>query len=69
MKETSFSLTLAGCGWAEKLVEPTDNYTGSPTGRIVVRVSGPEPGYVATPICMVQAGLVIIRETENLPTG
>lgn len=69
MDNTSFSLTLAGCGWRDKLAEPTDHHSEVPNKRLVVRVSGPEPGYVATPIFMVQAGLVILRETEKLPAG
>jgi hypothetical protein len=30
-------------------------------------VRGPEPGYVATPICVVQCALVILEESQNLP--
>lgn len=26
-----------------------------------------EPGYIATPICMIQAGLTILKEKDNLP--
>lgn len=69
MDKTSFSITLVGRGWSEKLAEPTDVHTTAPEKELVVRVSGPEPGYVATPICMVQAALVIIRDTDKLPEG
>ena len=44
-----------------------DTYTNSPEKELVVRVSGPELGYVATPICMVQAALVLLREADKLP--
>lgn len=67
MENTSFSITLAGKGWEEKLNEPTDEHKERPTKEVVARVSGPEPGYVATPICMVQAALVVIREADKLP--
>jgi hypothetical protein len=57
MDATSFSLTLVGTGWPEKLAEPTDVHTDLPKKRLIVRVSGPEPGYVATPICMVNGNI------------
>jgi len=69
MKRTSFTITLAGKGWDEKLAEPTDEYKTAPQKELVVRVSGPEPGYIATPICVVQAALVILREADKLPEG
>jgi hypothetical protein len=67
MDATSFILTLVGKGWSEKLAEPTDAHTSDPEKELVVRVSGPEAGYVATPICMVQAALVLLRDTDRLP--
>lgn len=67
LDETSFVLTLAGKGWDEKLAEPSDTYSKDPEKELVVRVSGPEPGYVATPIFMVQAALVLLCETDKLP--
>ena len=69
MEATSFALTLAGRGWSEKLAEPTDSHNEAPKKDIVVRVSGPEPGYIATPICMVQAAVVILRDADKLPSG
>jgi hypothetical protein len=44
-----------------------DAHTNHPEKELVVRVSGPEAGYVATPICMVQAALVLLRDTDKLP--
>ena len=67
MNATSFVLTLAGKGWSEKLTEPTDAHSSNPDKELVVRVSGPEPGYIATPICMVQAALVLLRDADKLP--
>lgn len=65
---TSFVLTLVGKGWNEKLTEPTDAYSNKPEKELVVRVSGPELGYVTTPICMIQAALVLLREADKLPS-
>ena len=60
-------MTLVGKGWAEKLAEPTDTHSTPPEKEVIVRVSGPEAGYVATPICMVQAAMVILRDADKLP--
>jgi len=58
---------LVAKGWEEKLNEPIDEYKTVPQKELIVRVSGPEPGYIATPICVVQAALVILREADKLP--
>jgi len=65
MEETSFSLTMYGEGYSDG--QTTTGRTDKPDKKIVVRVSGPEPGYVATPILMVQAAVVLLKEKENLP--
>ena len=69
MDVTSFVITLAGKGWSEKFADPTDVHKHVPEKELIVQVSGPEFGYVATPICMVQSALVILRETDKLPPG
>lgn len=72
-------MTLVGRGWSRsKLAEIAAVDQGAmrdihamsniPLDKeLVVRVSGPEAAYVSTPICMVQAGLVILREAKSLP--
>ena len=65
MKETSFSITMHGEGYSDG--EISLNRSDKPNKRITVRVSGPEAGYVATPIAMVQAALVIVKEKHKLP--
>ncbi|KDO27871.1 saccharopine dehydrogenase [Saprolegnia parasitica CBS 223.65] len=41
--------------------------------QVKVRLDGPEPGYVATPICLVEAALVVVQdgasEKRKLPRG
>ena len=69
MQATSFAMTFAGRGWTEKLAEPTDNHSKPPNKEMVVCVSGPEPGYITTPICMVQAAVVILLDADKLPPG
>ncbi|XP_075718842.1 saccharopine dehydrogenase-like oxidoreductase [Rhinoderma darwinii] len=63
MDESSFSITFFGEGYSQGL----DPQQGKPNVKICTQVSGPEAGYVATPIAMVQAGLTILKEPESLP--
>lgn len=46
MQNTKFSITFFGQGWPkeEALTEPTDQHTTLPSKKIVVRVSGTNPG-------------------------
>ena len=37
--------------------------------EIVTRISGPEVGYVTTPITLVQCALILIDQRHNLPKG
>ena len=66
MDGTSFHMTFYGKGFSK-------DYQGDITAeskmdkKIVTRVVGPELAYIATPICMVQAALVILNERESMP--
>ncbi|KAK8937284.1 hypothetical protein KSP39_PZI012117 [Platanthera zijinensis] len=37
--------------------------------EIITRVSGPEVGYVATPIILIQGAIIILSQRHNLPDG
>ncbi|KAM9315924.1 saccharopine dehydrogenase-like oxidoreductase [Gastrophryne carolinensis] len=63
MEESSFSIIFFGEGYSQD----QDIQQGKPNLRICTQVSGPEAGYVATPIAMVQAGVTILKEPESLP--
>ncbi|CAK8695990.1 unnamed protein product [Clavelina lepadiformis] len=65
MEETSFTLTMYGEGYSDG--NPDLGRKDKPDKKMTVRISAPEPGYIATPICLVQAALVILKETECLP--
>jgi hypothetical protein len=60
---TSFSMTFIGHGWdnADK-----DRTGQKPTKTVVTKVMGPEPGYVTTPICMVQAGVTLLKSRDKI---
>jgi len=63
---TNFELTLVGEGWKER-VDP-DKTSPPPNRRVVTTVKGKNIGYGATCECMVQAALVILQETNKLPS-
>uniref|UniRef100_UPI0037E70BA2 saccharopine dehydrogenase-like oxidoreductase n=1 Tax=Semicossyphus pulcher TaxID=241346 RepID=UPI0037E70BA2 len=63
MEASSFQFALYGEGYKEG----EDPSQGKPNSRIRTLVQGPECGYVATPIAMVQAALTILNEATALP--
>lgn len=69
LKKTTFTLTLIGKGWSEK----SSSINGGPTTplnkELIVQVSGPDPGYFATAVCITQAALVLRDEIDKLPQG
>ena len=65
IEESSFYITMYGEGYSEG--GSALNRVEKPDKTIVVRVGGPEAGYVTTPIAMVQAALVIVKEKNKLP--
>uniref|UniRef100_UPI003AAC0F73 saccharopine dehydrogenase-like oxidoreductase isoform X2 n=1 Tax=Centroberyx gerrardi TaxID=166262 RepID=UPI003AAC0F73 len=60
---SSFQFAFYGEGYTEG----QDPSQGKPNGKIRTLVQGPEAGYVATPIAMVQAALTILNEPTGLP--
>lgn len=62
MLGSSFSFQFQGAGYSECALK-SGNLPAEPDGEIVTKVTGPEAGYVATPICLVQAALVVLEET------
>ncbi|KAL2098569.1 hypothetical protein ACEWY4_005049 [Coilia grayii] len=63
MEGASFSFAFYGEGYTEG----QDPSQGKPNAKIRTVVQGPEPGYVATPIAMVQAAITILNEPDSLP--
>ncbi|KAL3685246.1 hypothetical protein R1sor_003268 [Riccia sorocarpa] len=43
--------------------------TTKPDTQVVTRISGPEIGYITTPICLIQCALVVLDERAKLPKG
>lgn len=65
IETSSFSITLIGKGWKDKLTDVDSQHDTPPDSKIVVRVSGPEAGYVTTPICMVQCAVTLLKEVSK----
>ncbi|XP_037553441.1 saccharopine dehydrogenase-like oxidoreductase [Nematolebias whitei] len=63
MEGSSFQFSFYGEGYTED----QDPSQGKPNAKIRTLVQGPECGYVATPIAMVQAALTILYEPAALP--
>lgn len=63
IEASSFTMTFFGEGYNE--------HSGGDKNKLSVKictqVKGPEAGYVATPIAMVQAAMTLLTETSNLP--
>uniref|UniRef100_A0A7N9AWR4 Saccharopine dehydrogenase-like oxidoreductase n=1 Tax=Mastacembelus armatus TaxID=205130 RepID=A0A7N9AWR4_9TELE len=63
MEASSFQFAFYGEGYTEG----EDPCQGKPNAKIRTLVQGPECGYVATPIAMVQAALTVLNESTALP--
>jgi len=65
-ENTNFIMTVVGEGW-EKSVGIDD--TSKPTKRVITTVSGKNIGYGSTCECLVQAGVVILKEMNKMPNA
>ncbi|KAJ6664701.1 hypothetical protein lerEdw1_006274 [Lerista edwardsae] len=63
MEGSSFEMTFFGEGYSTG----QDPQQGKPNVKICTQVKGPEAGYVATPIAMVQAAVTLLKEKSSLP--
>ncbi|CAG11025.1 unnamed protein product, partial [Tetraodon nigroviridis] len=63
LEDSSFQFAFYGEGYTDG----QDPSQGKPDGKIRTLVQGPEVGYVATPIAMVQAALTLLNEPSALP--
>uniref|UniRef100_A0A670IEI1 Saccharopine dehydrogenase-like oxidoreductase n=1 Tax=Podarcis muralis TaxID=64176 RepID=A0A670IEI1_PODMU len=63
MEQSSFEMTFFGEGYRTQ----DDLQLGKPNVKICTQVKGPEAGYVATPIAMVQAAVALLKDKPSLP--
>ncbi|KAL3226624.1 hypothetical protein MRX96_024826 [Rhipicephalus microplus] len=62
----SFIMTMCGRGWREKLAENSDRHAGPMDRSVTVRLTGPDPAYVTTAVCMVQVAVVVLKEQQKM---
>lgn len=69
MEKTYFKMTMKATGWpnSQRLAEGTDQYTESPTKTLMVRVSGPNPGYGSTCVALLSTAVTVLRESSKMP--
>ncbi|WCJ25649.1 Saccharopine dehydrogenase [Euphorbia peplus] len=63
----SFKMWFVGRGFSDANQASQSNM--KPDMEIVTRVMGPEIGYLTTPIILVQCGLILLGQRNNLPKG
>jgi len=66
VSEARFEMTLVGHGYREKLSSPTDEPRSPPEKLMVTRWRGPEAGYAATSIILIQAAITILKERNAI---
>jgi len=66
---TSFSYKFIGQGHSSRVTDISEQHPTAPSQTIVTKVTGPEPGYITTPICMVQCAYTLLNEASSLPSG
>ncbi|EFJ37364.1 hypothetical protein SELMODRAFT_403636 [Selaginella moellendorffii] len=65
---SSFSMVFVGRGFKDASKVPPGKKQ-QPDTEIITRVTGPEIGYVTTPIILVQAVLLVLKNRDKLPKG
>ncbi|KAH7554525.1 hypothetical protein ACOSP7_028065 [Xanthoceras sorbifolium] len=67
VKSASFKMWFVGHGFSDNSLLSRGNV--KPDTEIITRVTGPEIGYLTTPIILVQCALIVLCQRENLPKG
>ena len=66
-ESTKFEMLFHGEGWTETLSEPEEEYANPPNKKIIVKVSGANPGYGITCLNHCLAAITVLTEKEKLP--
>jgi hypothetical protein len=67
VSSASFKMWFVGHGYGDST--RAAGRGGKPDKEIVTRVSGPEIGYISTPIVLIQSAFVLLSQRGNLPKG
>ncbi|CAH2079869.1 unnamed protein product [Thlaspi arvense] len=68
VESATFKMWFIGRGYSEESLVSSEGKT-KPDMEIITRISGPEIGYITTPITLVQCGLIVLGERESLVKG
>ncbi|KAI5071481.1 hypothetical protein GOP47_0013732 [Adiantum capillus-veneris] len=63
-----FKMWFVGKGYSDSKMA-TSSHAPTPDLQMTTVVSGPEIGYITTPICLVQCALIVLHERRSLPRG
>ncbi|GAA0138482.1 hypothetical protein LIER_42609 [Lithospermum erythrorhizon] len=66
VESATFKMWFLGHGYSDASLASQGQ---KPDMKIVTRVTGPEIGYLTTPIVLVQCALILLSQRENLPKG
>ncbi|KAI1286964.1 Saccharopine dehydrogenase-like oxidoreductase [Halotydeus destructor] len=70
VSSTKFEITLKAIGWLEKFCGPISEQPKLEPNRVIYGlISGPEPTYMTTGICVAQSALTLIRESSKFKVG
>lgn len=69
MEKSFFKMTIKANGWpsSQQLAEGSDQYTEPPSKTLMVRVSGPNPGYGSTCVALLSCAVTVLRESNKMP--
>lgn len=67
LERRTFSHTIIGYGWDEKIPDPDRQHDVPPTKKIITKVSGPDPGYIATSSFLVHSAMTLLFDRKELP--
>ncbi|XP_023224374.1 saccharopine dehydrogenase-like oxidoreductase [Centruroides sculpturatus] len=66
IKEASFTTVFWAEGWKDKL-DADKQHTEPPNKNMKVILTAPDPVYITTSLCLVNAGVVCLKENEKMP--
>lgn len=67
VESASFKMWFIGHGFSDSSL--VSGVNAKPDMEIITRVTGPEIGYIATPIILIQCALIVLSHREILPKG
>lgn len=66
IENSSFTVNFYGKGYPSR-IKDGETHNDQPDKSIATCVRGPDPGYLTTAICVVQAAFVVLKENEKIP--